>query len=193
MKLSLKRIAPAAALAAMLAAAGVQAATPQAAAPQPAADQGPADDGRGPPPDHRGPWGHRFGGHGHMHRAGMLGSPLMHELRRLDLSDAQSDAVDAIMVKHHAEQRELFKRRRDLHRSFAKLDPTAKDYASQSGKLADQTGKVAHDEVVLRTKIAAELIATLTPEQVTQLKADRAERQARREQRRRAPPPDAAG
>ncbi|HET8881078.1 MAG TPA: Spy/CpxP family protein refolding chaperone [Solimonas sp.] len=196
MKLSLKRIAPAAALAAMLAAAGVQAATPQAAATtaQPAASQAPADDDRGPPPpDHRGPWGHRFGGHGHMHRAGMHGSPLMHELRRLDLSDAQSDAVDAIRVKHHAEQRELFKRRRDLRRSFAKLDPTAKDYASQSGKLADQTGKVAHDEVVLRTKIAAELIATLTPEQVTQLKADRAERQARREQRRRAPPPDAAG
>lgn len=194
MKLSLKSIVPAAALAAALAAAGVQAAAPQgvAVAPQPAADQGPAD-GRGPPTDHRGPWGHRFGGHGHMHRAGMHGSPLMHELRRLDLSDAQSDAVDAIRVKHHAEQRELFKRRRDLRRSFAKLDPTAKDYASQSGKLADQTGKVAHDEVVLRTKIAAELIATLTPEQVTQLKADRAERQKRREQRRHAPPPDAAG
>lgn len=193
MKISLKTIAPAAALAAVLAAGGVQAATPQGAATAaaPAASQGPADAGHDRA-EHRGPRGHRFGHHGHMKRGGMHGNPLMHELRRLKLSDAQSDAVDAIKVKHHAEQRELFKRRRDLKRSFATLDPTAKDYASQSGKLADQTAKIAHDEVMLRTKIASELIATLTPQQVEQLKADRAERQARREQRRRAPAPDAA-
>src|SRR3546814_20986941 len=85
------------------------------------------------------------------------GSPLMREIRRLQLSDAQDDAIDAVSVKHHAEQRELFKRRRDLHRGFAKLDPTAKDYRSASAKLADQAGEVAHDEVVLRSRIAAEL------------------------------------
>src|SRR3546814_11399057 len=99
------------------------------------------------------------------------------------ISDWSSDvcssdlAIDAVSVKHHAEQRELFKRRRDLHRGFAKLDPTAKDYRSASAKLADQAGEVAHDEVVLRSRIAAELIATLTPEQIQQLKTDRAERE----------------
>ncbi|NGY05570.1 Spy/CpxP family protein refolding chaperone [Solimonas terrae] len=184
-----------AALAAILAAAGVQAATPQgaAAAPQQLAWNGPADNDRGPPPgDDEGPGNHHFRGPG-MHRGGMHGSPLMHELHRLNLSDAQSDAVDAIMVKHHAEQRDLFKRRRDLHRGFAALDPTATDYASQSSKLADQTGKLAHDEVLLRSRIAGEVIATLTPEQVQQLKADRAEHEARREQHRRGPAADDAG
>lgn len=189
MKLSL----PIAAMAAILATAGVQAAGPLTA---PANThqvnyKSPGDDGRAPP-SHRGDHGHRgFGAHGM--RGDMRGSPLMRELRRLNLSDAQDDAVDAIFVKHHAEQRDLFKRRRDLHRSFAKLDPTAKDYASVSSKLADQSGKVAHDEVVLRTKVAAELIATLTPEQVQQLKTDRAEREARRAKHQRGPAPDAAG
>src|SRR3546814_6139232 len=115
-----------------------------------------------------------------MHRGYGHGSPRMREIRRLQLSDAQDDAIDAVSVKHHAEQRELFKRRRDLHRGFAKLDPTAKDYRSASAKLADQAGEVAHDEVVLRSRIAAELIATLTPEQIQQLKTDSAEREARR-------------
>lgn len=183
-----------AALAAVLATAGVQAAGTQAAPanPQQAAYNGPGDDGRGPPSGHHDHQRRGFGGHG-MHRDGMRGSPLMRELRRLNLSDAQGDAIDAIFVKHHAEQRDLFKRRRDLHRSFAKLDPTAKDYASVSSKLADQSGKVAHDEIVLRTKVAAELIATLTPEQVQQLKTDRAEREARRAQHKRGPAPDDAG
>src|SRR3546814_5311491 len=65
-------------------------------------------------------------------------------------------------------------------------------YRSASAKLADQAGEVAHDEVVLRSRIAAELIATLTPEQIQQLKTDRAEREARRAQRKRGPAADDA-
>lgn len=191
MKLSLTS----AALAAVLATAGAQAAGPQ---PAPAPSQQVACNN--PDDSHDLPYGHgldhdmpRFGGHGMSRHGGMHGSPLMREMHRLNLSDAQGDAIDAIFVKHHAEQRELFKRRRDLHRDFAKLDPAAKDYASVSSKLADQTGKVAHDEVVLRTRIAAELIATLTPEQVQQLKDDRAKREARRAEHKRGPAPADAG
>src|SRR3546814_16239440 len=97
-----------------------------------------------------------------MHRGHGHGSPLMREIRRLQLSDAQDDAIDAVYVKHHAEQRELFKRRRDLHRGFAKLDPTAKKSRSASAKLAATAGEVAHDAGVLGSKNAAEMIAHRT-------------------------------
>src|SRR3546814_697327 len=102
-----------AALAAVLATAGVQAAGPQAAPanPQQAAYSA-GQNGGSPPPDHRNHERRGFGGHG-MHRGHGHGSPLMREIRRLQLSDAQDDAIDAVSVKHHAEQRELFKRRRD--------------------------------------------------------------------------------
>src|SRR3546814_9046060 len=63
------------------------------------------------------------------------GSPLMREIRRLQLSDVRDDAIDAVSVKHHAEQRALFKRRRDLHRGFAKIDPTAKRSAEHTSEL----------------------------------------------------------
>lgn len=190
MKLSM----PIAALATILATASVQAAGPQAALanPQQLAYNGHDDIGRAPFAGRSNHQRHGFDGHG-AHRDGMRSAPLMREMRRLNLSDAQGDAVDAIFVKHHAEQRDLFKRRRDLQRGFAQLDPTAKDYASVSSKLAEQTGKVARDGVMLRTKIAAELIATLTPEQVAQLKTDRAAREARRAQHKRGPAPADAG
>src|SRR3546814_20918272 len=82
---------------------------------------------------------------------------LMREIRRLQLSDAQDDAIDAVSFKHHAEQRELFKRRRDLHRGFAKHDHTAKDYRNASAKLPDQAGEGAHEEAALPSKRPAEL------------------------------------
>lgn len=185
MKLSFKI----AALTAVIAATGIaHAATPNSSAspaPQQLALNSPSDEGRGPPPmrgDHRD--GPDRDGHFRGPRGGMMGfggdahGPLMHELRGLKLSDAQSDSIDDIFVKHHKEQRELFKRQRDLHRSAKALDPTAKDFLGQSNKLADATGKLTQDSLRLRAKIASEVIATLTPEQVQTLQTRRAERAA---------------
>lgn len=180
MKLSLKL----AALAAMLAAAGAHAAPPASgdAGPQRVSVNSPA----GPqhmPGLHGGPQAgmHRFG------RMGMQGTPLVRQLRGLDLSETQRDAIDDIFVKHHKEQRELFKRGRDLRQSFSELSPLAKDYVSQSGKLADQAAKLAHDQIVLRAKVDSEIVATLTPAQAQQLQAKLAERAAKRAAHRHPP------
>lgn len=116
------------------------------------------------------------------------GGPLGRELRGLDLSDAQQDAIDDISVKHHRERRDLFKRERDLHRSLAALDPQAKDYVAQSDKLAEQAGQIERDQLRLRARVSSELVATLTPEQARQLQERRAERAKRHAERPQAPP-----
>ncbi|MGH8446601.1 MAG: Spy/CpxP family protein refolding chaperone, partial [Solimonas sp.] len=148
----------------------------------PSPDHGP-DHGPGDRPDRGGP---RFGGEGRFFggpAGGMQGGPLLRELHGLDLSDSQQDAIDDVFVKHHKEQRELFKRGRDLHRSYRELDPVAKDYASRSNKLADQAGQLTRDELQLRTRITSEVVATLTPDQAQKLQAERAEKRAERAER----------
>src|SRR3546814_9762997 len=94
-----------AALAAVLATAGVQAAGPQAAPanPQQAAySAGP--DGGSPPPDHRNHERRGFGGHG-MHRGHGHGSPLMREIRRLQLSDAHDRKSTRLTSSHYCAPR----------------------------------------------------------------------------------------
>jgi Spy/CpxP family protein refolding chaperone len=110
---------------------------------------------------------------------GMQG-PLMHELRGLRLSDAQNDAIDDVFMKHHKEQRAIVKRQRDLRDSARALDPTARDFLNRSDKLADAAGKLTQGALRLRARVASEVIATLTPDQVQQLQARRAEREAAR-------------
>ena len=161
-------------------------------APQTLAFAGPDADLPPPPPGHDGDGrdGHHFrgmqrrGGPDFMPGFGERGPRMMHLLRGLDLSDAQEDAVDDIFMKHHKEQRELFKRGRDLHRAYAALDPQAKDYLSQSNKLADQAASLTRDSLKLRAKVDSELIATLTPEQARTLAERRAEREQRRQEHR---------
>ncbi|NKF22150.1 Spy/CpxP family protein refolding chaperone [Solimonas marina] len=180
-----------AALTAALATAGLaQAATPTQPTP-PSGQELAFNDGPPPPPfaDRDGP---RHGGDFRGTRGGMghggpmmgmgpgMGGPLMHELRGLKLSDAQSDKIDDIFMKHHKEQRALFKRERDLREAMHKLDPTAKDFLSTSNKLADTAGKLTEDKMQLHAKVASEVIATLTPEQVQELQKRRAEREQHR-------------
>ncbi|WP_028081660.1 Spy/CpxP family protein refolding chaperone [Solimonas soli] len=195
MKNPLTLIPIGAALAGAIAIGTAYAAAPLAPGNAPAAV---ADDADAPPaPDHSG----RRDGHGPQHgdahfrsrgfdRFGFMpggegpGSGLMRELHGLGLSEAQRDNIDDIVDKHHQEQRELFKRGRSLHRAYRDLDPTAKDYVSQSGKLADQTAALTRDALKLRARIDSEIVATLTPEQTQQLQARIADSKARRDERR---------
>ncbi|WP_051278189.1 Spy/CpxP family protein refolding chaperone [Solimonas flava] len=193
MKVSIKQASLGAALAlAAAATAGFAAAPAAAPIPPPAAEADAPDVAPMPPPGGHGmhrPMPHGEGlGFAEGPRGFGPGGPLPRELRGLDLSDAQQDAVDEIFVKHHREQRELFKRERDLHRSLATLDPQAKDYVAQSDKLAEQAGQIERDQLRLRARVTAELVATLTPEQAKQLQARRAERAERHAKRPQAPP-----
>lgn len=191
MKVSIKQAALGAALTLAAAATAGFAAAPSAAPMPPPAAEADGPDAT-PPPGGRGmhhPMPHGEGrGFAEGPRGFGPGGPMPRELRGLDLSDAQQDAVDDIFVKHHREQRELFKRERGLHRSLAELDPQAKDYVAQSDKLADQAGQIERDQLRLRARVTSELVATLTPEQAKQLQARRAERAERHGERRQAPP-----
>ncbi len=134
----------------------------------------PASDGPTPPPRDEGRPGHHFAGaHNDLRGSGLGALPLMRDLRTLDLSAAQSDAIDTVFVRHHDEQRALSKRRRDLRRSLAARDPSAADYATQSEALAEQAGQLVRDEIRLRAQVDAEICATLTPQQLQTLQARR--------------------
>ncbi|MFT4047962.1 MAG: Spy/CpxP family protein refolding chaperone, partial [Solimonas sp.] len=154
--------------------------------PPPPGDGGPQN---GPGGNHGGP---HFGGpDGGGFDGGFPGGPggergggLLRDLHGLDLSDAQEDAIDDVFAKHHKEQRELFKRERDLHRAYRELDPLAKDYVGQSGKLADQAASLTRDSIKLRAKVDSEVLATLTPEQTEKLKAELADKKAKHDDRR---------
>jgi len=182
MKTSLKLISLGAALAGAIAVGPAIAAPAAGPAAKPAV-HGHAAPGQFGPRDHgfhRAHFQHRGG----KHFAGAgegRGFGALHGLRGLGLSEAQRDAIEDIVDKHHDERRALKKRGRELQRAYRDLDPTAKDYVSKSDKLAEQRAALTRDQLKLKARLESQVIASLTPEQKQKLQTQIAERKARRD------------
>jgi Spy/CpxP family protein refolding chaperone len=136
----------------------------QAEAPPPAGEQGAGGFGRdggmrhGPGSDVDGP-GH---GRGHM---GFLG--------HLQLSEAQQDKLFAI---HHAaapQRREQEKAIRHAHEALRALGDSAQFDEARANAAARELGQAIAAEALLRTRVHAQMLALLTPEQREQLRQRR--------------------
>ncbi|MDP3293239.1 MAG: Spy/CpxP family protein refolding chaperone [Nevskia sp.] len=140
--------------------AGLMIAAPQFANAQPPAPDTAAGTDR--PPHEKGHDG-RHGGPRHG------GGPFMHELKSLDLSDAQRssvrDAVKAQWQSAHDERQAA----RQLHRNVEIATPDSPGYSGLVNQLADAQAVEARDRVQKQAALKSQIFAMLTPAQKTAL------------------------
>jgi periplasmic protein CpxP/Spy len=90
-------------------------------------------------------------------------------LSQLGLSDAQKQSIHQIMDGHQKAMSGFHQSEREQHQAFIQLDPTASDYATQVGDLAQQAAALAAQRVQEFAVIKSQIHAVLTPAQRTQL------------------------
>jgi Spy/CpxP family protein refolding chaperone len=116
--------------------------------------------------------GHSYhrGHHGHGH-GGMYGKHMVSHLEdRLDLSQAQSEALEDLF-RARKESRDLHHdSRRDLISRAVKLDPEAQNYDTEVAKLADEVAEIARQRALEMAGMQKEISALLSPEQRTELR-----------------------
>ena len=112
--------------------------------------------GREPGPD----------GHG---RGPGPGEPFMHEVRELDLSEAQRSQIkgyfDAVRQQGKASHEAL----RELHHSYSLATPGSSEFRSLTAKLADAEAADARERVATMAELRTEVYGVLTPDQRSQL------------------------
>lgn len=140
--------------------AGLMIAAPQFANAQPAApDAAAGADRPDRPPHEKG----RDGGPRHG------GGPFMHELKSLDLSDAQRSSVrDAIKAQWQSARDER-QAARQLHRNVEIAAPDSPGYSGLVNQLADAEANEARDRVQKQAALKSQVFAMLTPAQKTAL------------------------
>ncbi len=108
---------------------------------------------------------------------------LAHTVQRLDLSDAQTEAVKAIFEANKEDLKANFEAGRTLREELqALLDADSLDEAALAD-IAEREGDLAEERILLTGSVAAQVMAELTDEQKVELQALRAERQDRRRER----------
>jgi protein CpxP len=122
---------------------------------------------RGPGPGRPGP-----GGRG--------GGPLDFGLRGIELSDTQREQIRSIMESHRGEFDTTGTKLREAHRAFAQAVEAASVDESAIRAASGGVAAAMADEAILRAKVRADVHATLTPEQLEQLKQRRDELEKRR-------------
>lgn len=120
-------------------------------------------DGGGP--DRHGP------GHG-PHRGG----PFMHELRDLDLSDAQREQIRGFFKTQREQDKTDRKAQFELHRSFELATPGTAQYQTLTVQLADAEATEARNRVQQMASLRTQVYGVLTPAQRTQLAEELAKR-----------------
>ncbi|WP_428381183.1 Spy/CpxP family protein refolding chaperone [Nevskia ramosa] len=140
--------------------AGLMIAAPQFANAQPPApDVAAGADRPDRPPHEKG----RDGGPRHG------GGPFMHELKSLDLSDAQRSSVrDAIKAQWQSARDER-QAARQLHRNVEIAAPDSPGYSGLVNQLADAEANEARDRVQKQAALKSQVFAMLTPAQKTAL------------------------
>jgi protein CpxP len=116
------------------------------------------------------------GGHGGRHH----GSPFIHELHELNLSDAQKASVKNLVKNSFAQskpQAQAFRQQREAFEALAPNDPR---YAASASSLAQAAGAQASARVTQLTELKQQIFAVLTPAQQQQLAAMEAKHQAKR-------------
>ncbi len=157
--LTSKKSALAAALCAGLMIAAPQFANAQPPAPDAAAgadrpDRPPHEKGRGGHPG-----GPRHGG----------GGPFLHELKSLDLSDAQRSSVREAIKAQWQSARDERVAARQLHRNVEIAAPDSPGYSGLVNQLADAEANEARDRVQKQAALKSQIFAMLTPAQKTAL------------------------
>jgi Spy/CpxP family protein refolding chaperone len=121
---------------------------------------GPGFDGRGPGDPGRGV-GHRFGhGFGHLGRA-------------LGLTEAQRDKLFAIQHAAAPQRRQQAKAVRHAHEALRALRDADRFDEARAGAASRELGQAIAAEALLETRLHAQLMAVLTPEQREQLRKRR--------------------
>lgn len=116
---------------------------------------------------------------GHGHRGGAMGARLAH---KLNLSDAQKDQMKALHQSFRAENKAFFETVRQTRQ-----DVRAAKAAGDTAKIDSLRPILESQRLQMKQLREAEqekFLSILTPEQRTQFDALKAERKARREQRR---------
>lgn len=134
--------------------AGLMIAAPQLASAQAAA----------PAPEARAEHGGRHHGHGRHH-----GGPFMHQLKSLDLSDAQRESIRAVIKASFESGKAQHESMRSLHRQMLTATPESAGYAALVNQLADAEANAARDRVQKMAALKGEIYAMLTDAQKAQL------------------------
>ena len=124
----------------------------------------------------QGPRGGRTGGPG----ARGLGLPL----RELQLTDAQKEQVGQIRSRHQAQIREAMTRLETARRAQQKAVEAVPADEAQITSLTQDMVQAEVDAAIQASRLNSEIWTVLTPDQQSQLKKLRADRQTRFEQRR---------
>ena len=126
----------------------------------------------------QGPRGGRPGGPGG--RGPLAGLPL----RELQLSDAQQEQVRQIRGRHETQVRDAMTKLETARRAQRKAVETVPADEAQITSLTQDMVQAEVDVAIQASRLNSEIWSVLTPEQQSQLKKLRAERQAQFEQRR---------
>jgi len=110
-----------------------------------------------------------------MHHGGPphAGFGLFGRLRRLDLSEAQQDKLFAITHAAAPQQRNQEKAERKAHETLQALGASARFDEAGASAAARDLGQAIANGVLLRARLASQVLALLTPEQREQVRRER--------------------
>jgi len=129
--------------------------------------------GQGPAPE----------GHGHGRHGPGRGGPYLHELRELDLSDAQRTQIKGFFEAGREQGQASREAQRELHRSYDLAVPGSSEFRTLTAKLADAEAAEARERVLKTAELRSQVYGVLTPAQRTQLAAELAKRPEPSEER----------
>lgn len=122
------------------------------------------------------------GGMDHGWHGGRHGMMAMHELGKLNLSDAQKNSIKQAAQQSFGQMKPQMEALRQQRQAFESMDPTSSGYQTAAGNLAQAEAAAASARVMQRAALRAQIYNVLTPSQRSQLATDRAQRQARMQQ-----------
>ena len=110
------------------------------------------------------------------------GMSTMHELHKLNLSDAQRAQIKQLAKQNFEQLKPQMQAVRQQRKTFESMDPTASGYQAAANTLAQAEANMARARVLQRASLRTQVYNLLTPAQRSQLVAMREQRQARMQQ-----------
>lgn len=135
--------------------------------------------------------GDGYGGHGHKGQRGQRGEPfmpltngIMRAIKHLDLSEDQKESIHATMQAMKAEIRPVMDEMKAGHLQLKELIKADGFDEKAVADLAAKEGDLAAERILITSRALSDVYAQLTDEQRIELEEMRAERMARRAERR---------
>ena len=120
-------------------------------------------------------FGHDGWHHGH-------GMTAMHELGKLNLSDAQRDNIKQLSKQSFQQLKPQMETLRQQRKAFESMEPTASGYQTAANNLATAEAGLTRARVLAEASLRAQVYSVLTPAQRSQLATMRAQHEARMQQ-----------